>query len=130
MSSSCSAQVHAITSACPELVKCVCSDRSIIDCAMTYNTPACTQAGQAIGACQHQSCAAQCTPPKSAGGTTTAAPALPAAPPGEDSCAALTACCPRMPAAMQPSCTSMASMKNPAQCAQMLAAMRAGRVCN
>src|SRR5580692_6529302 len=74
ISTSCSAQIHSIASACPDLVKCVCSDRSLLDCAMTYNTPACTQAGQAIGACQRQSCSAQCTPPPSAGGTATPPP--------------------------------------------------------
>jgi hypothetical protein len=99
----------------PDLVECVCSDRSLLDCAMSYNTPACTQAGQAVGTCQRQNCAAQCTPPKSADGTTTPAPALPAAPPGEDSCAALTACYPKATAAMQGSCTSMTTMKNQPQ---------------
>ena len=122
VATSCLPQIKTVGTTCPDFSKCVCDGtKAMTDCAPYLMTPACGQAGSAVGACARQSCAAQCPFHTTTTATTTAT--APTTAPGAtsgDSCAALSACCAQVPGGAPPSCAQLVGTKNSQACTSLL----------
>jgi len=128
---SCAAPMRALGNVCPDFRGCVCGGKSMTECAPTMMNAACMEQGKAVGACMHQSCAAQCAPPGTtaqANGSVGAGPAQPAT--DADGCAALTACCAQLGPSAPPMCAKAAATNMPQACGAVLRMFRSQGQCH
>ncbi len=118
--SSCVEPIKTVGAMCPGFSQCLCDGKPMAECGPKLAAPGCGPAGNAVGRCIRQSCAALCS---SLGAPPSTAATAPAATSG-DACADLTACCTQVPGGPPPSCVKLVATKNTQACGSLLTMFR------